>query len=158
PQVPRGTSASPGGLIPRRAPPKHPVSTSLTPVRPPPQPPVPTTAYAGAASRAPDAHAAQYGTPPIPETEALSSQPNANGGPRVQAGAITSPVQYQQQQEQAMAAAQQAIANKQLDRSRSKRQQGHQHQTSRDIKQAATTQPGLPAQVAAPPAARPRQR
>lgn len=57
-----------------------------------------------------------------------------------------------------MAAAQQAIANKQLDRSRSQRQQGHQHQASRDIKQAGTTQPGLPAQAAAPPAARPRQR
>ena len=157
PPVPRGT-ASPGGLIPSRAPPKPPVSTSMTPVRPPPQPPVSTSPYAGAASRAPDAHAAQYGTPPIPETEALSSQPNANGGPRVQPGAITSPVQYQQQQEQAMAAAQQAIANKQLDRSRSQRQQGHQHQASRDIKQAGTTQPGLPAQAAAPPAARPRQR
>ena len=56
-------------------------------------------------------------SPSTQETNALTRQPSRN----VQNG-VGSPVQYQQQQESAMFAAQQAISNKQLDRSRSQRQ------------------------------------
>lgn len=60
-----------------------------------------------------------------------------------------------------MAVAQQALANKQLERSRSQsqQQQGHQHQASRDLRQPApAAHAALPPHAAAPPAARPRQR
>ncbi|KAL9026842.1 MAG: hypothetical protein Q9196_004552 [Gyalolechia fulgens] len=55
-------------------------------------------------------------------------------------GLVGSPVQYQQQQENAMVAAQQAIANKQLDRSHSQRQQPQQ-QPSPGPPQQPTTGP-----------------
>jgi p21-activated kinase 1 len=58
-------------------------------------------------------------TSPIPEDEPVF----VNAPSPAVASAIQSPVQYQQQQERAMAAAQQAIIDKQLDRSRSQRQQ-----------------------------------
>ncbi|ODM15049.1 Serine kinase ste20 [Aspergillus cristatus] len=154
PPVPRGAS----GMIPNRAPPKPPVPANTTPARPAPQPPVASSPYAGAVGPS-----QPFGTPAIPEAEVLPSQPSG-GSPVVQApaGAVTTPAQYQQQQEQAMAAAQQAIANQQLTRNRSQRQPGHQHQGSRQIEQqqaaTAAAQPALPAQAAAPPAARPRQR
>lgn len=154
PPVPRGAS----GMIPNRAPPKPPVPANMTPARPAPQPPVASSPYAGAVGPS-----QPFGTPAIPEAEVLPSQPSG-GSPVVQApaGAVTTPAQYQQQQEQAMAAAQQAIANQQLTRNRSQRQPGHQHQGSRQIEQqqaaTAAAQPALPAQAAAPPAARPRQR
>lgn len=145
-------------MIPNRAPPKPPVPANMTPARPAPQPPVASSPYAGAVGPS-----QPFGTPAIPEAEVLPSQPSG-GSPVVQApaGAVTTPAQYQQQQEQAMAAAQQAIANQQLTRNRSQRQPGHQHQGSRQIEQqqaaTAAAQPALPAQAAAPPAARPRQR
>ncbi|KAL8718676.1 MAG: hypothetical protein Q9225_004212 [Loekoesia sp. 1 TL-2023] len=55
-------------------------------------------------------------------------------------GAVGSPVQYQQQQEHAMVAAQQAISNKQLDRSQSQRHQPQQ-QPSPVSPQQPTTGP-----------------
>lgn len=155
PPVPRGTA----GIVPNRAPPKPPVPTSMTPARPAPQPPVPNLYTAGPPRTAPEAYPQHFDTPPIPEAEVLPNEPSTHGGTtQAPFGAVTSPAQYQQQQEHAMAAAQQAIASKQLDRSRSQRQ-GHQHQASRlpDHKQT-TPQPALPAHAAAPPAARPRQR
>lgn len=154
PPVPRGAP----GLVPNRAPPKPPAPANMTPARPAPQPPVAPSPYAGASGPS-----QPFGTPPIPEAEALPSQSGATGGgspaARLQTGPVTTPAQYQQQQEQAMAAAQQAITNQQLNRSRSQRQHGHQHQGSRQLDhQQAAAQPALPPHAAAPPAARPRQR
>ncbi|KAL8834606.1 MAG: hypothetical protein Q9170_003682 [Blastenia crenularia] len=64
-------------------------------------------------------------------------------------GAVGSPVQYQQQQENAMVAAQQAISNKQLDRSHSQRHQTEpqpspvspQQLVTRPAEQLATSRP-----------------
>ena len=188
PPVPRGMG---GTLVPNRAPPKPPVpAANMTPARPAPPPPVSTSPYVGGARADGNYQQQQFGTPPIPETETLPSQNAAPPTHHVPmpTGPVTSPIQYQQQQEQAMAAAQQALANKQLERTRSQQQKqlqqqqqqqqqqqyGHHYQTSRDLRQnpATTAQPAapavLPAQSAAttaaavaagaPPAARPRQR
>lgn len=180
PPVPRGPPAAPsqgisppmGGLVPNRAPPKPPGPSNMTPARPPPQPPAPNP-YAGVPARpAQDSYAPNLRTPPIPETEPLppNSQPSrsnskTNGAPgRAPPNVVASPSQYQQQQEHAMAAAQQAIASKQLDRSRSQRQQAQQAQPPRsDTNQAAQAAPQHaspedPSAARAPPAARPRQR
>lgn len=180
PPIPRGAPAasqgiSPpmGGLVPNRAPPKPPAPANLTPVRPAPQPPVANPYTAAASSRpAQDAYAPNFGTPPIPEAEPLTSESlpsrsnsKTNGiqGARGPPNVVASPSLYQQQQEQAMVAAQQAIASKQLDRSRSQRQQAPQPQHSRSESNQAvqlpqhTASPEDPAARAAP-AARPRQR
>ncbi|KAI4172754.1 MAG: hypothetical protein LQ343_003346 [Gyalolechia ehrenbergii] len=53
-------------------------------------------------------------------------------------GAVGSPVQYQQQQENAMVAAQQAISNKQLDRSHSQRHQPQQQPSPMSAQQPTT--------------------
>jgi p21-activated kinase 1 len=68
---------------------------------------------------------------------------------------IGSPTQYQQQQERAMAAAQQAITDRQLDRSRSQRQQAQQAQQAQQPTPPTSTpptpqQPFTPAQPAVP--------
>lgn len=188
PPVPRGGpptyqpgSPPPGGLIPNRAPPKPPTSAGMTPARPAPQAP-PANFYAAAAQRpTQDLYGQGLRTPPIPETEVFpsegqrsrsNSKTNEVQAPRVPA-VVTSPTQYQQQQEHAMAAAQQAIASKQLDRSRSQRQQTqqpqpprselaqfpHPQQVAASHEQQAAPQGAQNAQSArAPPVARPRQR
>ncbi|KAL2870799.1 mitogen-activated protein kinase kinase kinase kinase STE20 [Aspergillus lucknowensis] len=183
PPVPRSAASaaqamSPplGSLVPSRAPPKPPTPANLVPSRPAPQPPT-TAAYTAITTKpALETLNPQFSTPPIPETEPLSSEPQrsrsnskTNGAPAPWPS--VTPNQYQQQQEHAMAAAQQALANKQLERSRSQRQQ----QQSPRLEQKPATQPApVPPQHApspddaalaqasqnsrAPPAARPRQR
>ncbi|KAH8704960.1 kinase-like domain-containing protein [Talaromyces proteolyticus] len=109
----------PGIIFPNRAAPKPPTAGSgMVPSRPPPQPPAIKTAPIPAPQD-------QNITPTIPEDEPASI--DANLAQHVIPGAINSPTQYQQQQERAMAAAQQAITDKQLDRSRSQRLQEQQH-------------------------------
>jgi p21-activated kinase 1 len=125
PPIPKPAQTSPNPvlspvMLPHRAAPKAPTSVpGIIPSRPPPQPPLVST-KAPVTATPPEPLA----TPPIPEDEEVVS---GGPGPDI-AGAIHSPVQYQQQQERAMAAAQQAITNKQLDRSRSQRQQPLQPQ------------------------------
>ncbi|KAI9926773.1 hypothetical protein ASPWEDRAFT_177217 [Aspergillus wentii DTO 134E9] len=180
PQVPQAMSPPLGGLIPNRAPPKPPTPANMTPARPPPQPPV-SNQYTGVPARpAQEDYAPQYGTPPIPETQQFPSESQRSrsnskasvSGPW--SPPVSSPTQYQQQQEQAMVAAQQAIASKQLDRTRSQRQQPQlqlqplQHQSPRpEQKHPAPPQHASPTadpsgyQSQDPrtaPAARPRQR
>lgn len=62
------------------------------------------------------------------QRQTSKTQPNglAKQPSKKSPGGVGSPVQYQQQQENAMVAAQQAISNKQLDRSHSQRQQTQQ--------------------------------
>lgn len=170
PPVPRGPSAAPGqspvaaspvspplgSLIPQRAPPKPP---SMTPARPPPQPP---TAQNVTSQRPPELYG--LGTPPIPEAQPLTNDQrevagSRNGTPAPRASkTVANPTQYQRQQEQIMAAAQQAIASKQLDRSR---QQQSQAQNAPHVPPPIAT--NIPqssheaAAARAPPAARPRQ-
>ncbi|KAL8984725.1 MAG: hypothetical protein Q9205_001374 [Flavoplaca limonia] len=124
---------------------------SLVPGRPaPPAPSISKTANLVPARAAPPPPSSthkkmDYGRPSIDEVSRSRSQSNAadevgqdlslqrqasksqaNGltkqPSRRSPGAVGSPVQYQQQQEHAMVAAQQAITNKQLDRSHSQRQ------------------------------------
>ncbi|KAJ5634551.1 hypothetical protein N7528_002393 [Penicillium herquei] len=139
PPVPRGPPSAPspapmatapmspplGSMVPHRAPPKPP---SMIPARPPPQPP---TLQGIAAQRPPDTYGP--GTPPIPESQPLSTDQRTpissrNGTPTPKSATVANPTQYQRQQEQIMAAAQQAIASKQLDRSRQQQQQQQQQQ------------------------------
>ncbi|KAJ6127197.1 hypothetical protein N7523_002809 [Penicillium sp. IBT 18751x] len=171
PPVPRGPPvASPvpapamspplGSLVPHRAPPKPP--TGMTPARPPPQPPV-SQQYTGSPQRAVQ-DPFSFPAPPIPESIPISQSPkrspsSSRSGTPAPKGPIASPTQYQQQQEQVMAAAQQAIAQKQLDRSTSQRQQ----QQLPPQLPAIATNVGAPSTdpsptTRAPPAARPRQR
>ncbi|OGE48874.1 hypothetical protein PENARI_c025G02245 [Penicillium arizonense] len=164
PPIPRGPPAgtpsmspSLGGMVPHRAPPKPP---GMTPSRPPPQPPVPNS-YGAPQRPQLDTYGPSFGTPTIPETEALPSphrspSTSRNGTPASSVpNVIASPTQYQRQQEQVMAAAQQA-----LDRNRSQRQQAQQPPAI----SASTTAPapdlssGVSPSTRAPPAARPRQR
>ncbi|KAE8354482.1 Serine/threonine-protein kinase ste20 [Aspergillus coremiiformis] len=189
PPIPRGVPASTqgmplpvGGLVPNRAPPKPPTAGSMTPARPAPQPPTAASYIVTRSTQ--DAwpqfvtipeNSQPFSTPPIPESEPLPSGPQlsrsnskANGTttPRVPPSVASTPTQYQQQQEQAMAAAQQAIASKQLDRSRSLRQQQAQRPEQKQMAQP-TPQHASPAEdsstalqqnTRAVPAARPRQR
>ncbi|KAL1960357.1 hypothetical protein VTO42DRAFT_8317 [Malbranchea cinnamomea] len=124
---PTGTMQMAGPtLVPNRAAPKPPVlTTNLQPTRPAPQPPTLNRQVS-------EGSVHPFGVRPIPESGPLQpdrqrSRANStqNGTSPMRQGppAVTSPAQYQQMQEQAMTAAQQAIANKQLDRSRSQRQQ-----------------------------------
>jgi p21-activated kinase 1 len=175
PPIPRGPPAgtpsmspSLGGMVPHRAPPKPP--TGMTPSRPPPQPPVSSSHAAPQSQPQPqpqlprpqDNFGPAFGTPTIPETEALPSSPHRspsssrNGTPAPSApNVIASPTQYQRQQEQVMAAAQQA-----LDRNRSQRQQAQQPQaiTTSTTAPAPDLSSGVSPTARAPPAARPRQR
>jgi p21-activated kinase 1 len=175
PPVPRGPPvASPattpasaispplGSLVPHRAPPKPP--GSITPARPPPQPPV-TQQYAVSPQRpVQDSYASSFPAPPIPESDPITQSPkrspssSRNGTPALK-GPIASPTQYQQHQEQVMAAAQQAIAQKQLDRSTSQRQQVQQPpQPSAIATNVGASSTESSPTTRAPPAARPRQR
>lgn len=151
-----------GSLVPHRAPPKPP--TAMTPARPPPQPPV-SQSYAGSPQRlVQDPYGPSFVAPSIPESEPIAQSPkrspsssrNGTPGPK---GPIASPTQYQQQQEQVMAAAQQAIAQKQLDRSTSQRQQTQQPPQPPALATNLGTSSTDPSPTTrAPPAARPRQR
>jgi p21-activated kinase 1 len=121
PPPPVPPSGAPAMIFPSRAAPKPPTAGSgIVPSRPPPQPPL-------AVKTTPTALNQEHSlTPSIPEDEqAPIDTPTSQ---RAGYGVINSPTQYQQQQERAMAAAQQAITDKQLDRSRSQRQQLQQQQ------------------------------
>lgn len=94
---------------------------------------------------------------------------NGVDSPRVPPATVEAQIQYQQQQEYAMAAAQQAITNKQLDRSKSQRQQPQQltpptpqlqqQQQQQPIQlQDAQNIPHPTTQARLGPAPRPRQR
>jgi p21-activated kinase 1 len=119
-------------LVPSRAPPKPP--QNYTPARIAPLPPVVKEMVMRPNQDAvirPFAPPAILVPTVIPEsapvpTELQRSQSVSKAGraspPRLSPGTVNNPVQYQQQQEQAMIAAQQAIASKQLDRSRSQKQ------------------------------------
>ncbi|KPI39389.1 Serine/threonine-protein kinase ste20 [Cyphellophora attinorum] len=126
-------SPSVNGMMPSRPAPKPPTQT-MTPARPPPPPPVntqqqpmiPRMSQDQARPPAPTA-ASSNQTPALPSADGYRSRSGSKTqytapSPKVSQG-ITNPVQYQQQQEQAMRVAQEAIQSKQLDRSRSQRQQ-----------------------------------
>lgn len=139
PPIPRGAPPGPmspigngpfTNMVPNRVAPKPPSSShqNYTPARVAPPPP----AKAIPMRPSQDAERRPYVAPPTPETttpiqnsqRSRSNSTKSHGAtpPRAAPGVINSPMQYQQQQEQAMAAAQQAISNKQLDRSRSQKQ------------------------------------
>ncbi|KAK2761708.1 signal transducing kinase of the PAK [Arachnomyces sp. PD_36] len=142
--VPASAPSPIPNLVPNRAAPKPPTagSSNLVPSRPAPAPPIvvePQPApQSGPPNRATqDAVPHPFNTPPIPETGALHQEPqrsrsnsrgNGSAPPRQPPAVIGSPAQYQEQQEHAMVAAQQALTNKQLERSRSQRQQQQQQQ------------------------------
>lgn len=135
--APAAAAAAPAGsLVPTRAAPKPPgAGAGLVPSRPAPQPPTTNTRPGGPSTTT---------TPPIPEdgpafTDAPRSDATSPTAERAPPAAISSPTQYHQQQERAIAAAQQAMADKQLDRSRSLRQQAQRHPASRPEQQPATT-------------------
>ncbi|KAM5474441.1 signal transducing kinase of the PAK [Microsporum audouinii] len=157
PAPPTTTSTSPGsGWVPNRAAPKAP--TNLVAARPPPQPPITPTGAAGSLP---------FGVQTIPESAPLPttrsrSNSNANGGvspgglSRKPSAAVTSPAVYQQMQEQAITAAQQAITNKQIERSRSMRQQQQQQQQMPPESSPVDGQPP-DSHIYAPPAPAPAQ-
>lgn len=123
-----GTMSS---MIPARPAPKPPapaMATNLQPARPAPAPPIIKDLPVGQGRQSQDGPKRAYVPPTIPETAATAQElqrTRSNTAPtasnNVHRG-IKSPAQYQQQQEEAMAHAQQAIQNKQLDRSRSQKQ------------------------------------
>lgn len=142
PPIPKVPTAGPmlankspnlNGMMPSRPAPKPPTQI-MTPARPPPPPPTSTqrdpivTRISQDQARPPIPIAAPSITsPPPPPPDGSRSRSGSKTqytapSPKVSQG-ITSPVQYQQQQEQAMRVAQEAIQSKQLDRSRSQRQQ-----------------------------------
>lgn len=166
-------------LIPSRAaprPPGPPPLNNIIPARPAPQPPTnskelpigqsrpsegvlspkyPRPAEAIDNTRIPDIQRNQS----ISKTNGLTRQPS-----RATPGTVGNPVQYQHQQEQAMIAAQQAMANQQLERKQSQRQAPQQH-TSPISPQNHFNQSPDPQNIPMPtqqvrmgPTARPRQR
>ncbi|KAI1923123.1 signal transducing kinase of the PAK [Ophidiomyces ophidiicola] len=186
-----GPSPSGTNWIPNRVAPKAPTSSTsnLMLGRPPPQSSSPKDAHGKPVS---EMSPHLFGTRPVTDSEPLppqtqrsrsnSNQNMATAGSRVPP-AVTSAAQYQQLQEQASSAAHQAITSKQLERTRSQRQQQpprladpprHPPQTPGSVDQTSRTeQPGpvaqqqygvvpdssqYPQQGHAPSAARPRQR
>lgn len=137
PPIPRGAPTgltSPGvgsysNLMPSRAAPKPPAQASnYVPARPAPPPPSASSkALPIGQGRLSQDAVRSPNIPQSPEMVQVSSQEMArnrsNSKPDGASAGIKSPIQYQQQQEQAMIAAQQQIANKQLDRSKSQKQQ-----------------------------------
>jgi p21-activated kinase 1 len=121
PQGPRSS------LIPKRAPPKPPTQ-NLMPARAPPQPPavkeVVVRPDEDALIRPLVPASVPDSAPAASDLQSPESVPKADAStpPRSAPATVNNPVQYQQQQEHAMIAAQQAIASKQLDRSRSQKQ------------------------------------
>lgn len=193
PPVPKGlppaAMKSPplNGMVPSRPAPKPPTQNAqiIIPARLAPPPPAQTqptqqwelpVRQSQEQARPPIPQAAP---PPAPASEPSRSRSSSKGPaatPPKPQQVIHSPAQYQQQQEQAMRVAQQAIQSKQLDRSRSQRQQQPPevppklpHQQSPTIQQqpqqftavAGTVQaqpsPQVP-QVGPVPGARPRAR
>ncbi|QSS57926.1 serine/threonine-protein kinase PakA [Histoplasma capsulatum var. duboisii H88] len=144
PPIPRSSSSanplppnkanSLSSRVPNRAAPKPPgvPTNNLIPVRPAPLPPVSKEPSSGSNRPAQELPAQSFAARPTAEsgqlpleTQPSPSNPNANdasfeGNALAQA---TAPTQYQQLQEQATTAAQHAISHKQLERSRSQRQQ-----------------------------------
>lgn len=114
-------------LVPNRAPPKPPTQ-NFAPARPAPQAPVVKEMVMrpnpDPTKRPFVPPAISDSAPPATELQRSESVSKADGSstPRSAPVAVNNPAQYQQQQEQAMIAAQQAIASKQLDRSRSQKQ------------------------------------
>ena len=121
------------GMMPNRPAPKPPTQI-MSPSRPAPPPPVsaPRDMFPSRISQdqarppAPIA-APPVASPPTPSTEGSRSRAGSKSqytapSPKVYQS-ITSPILYQQQQEEAMRVAQEAIQSKQLDRSRSQKQQ-----------------------------------
>ncbi|KKZ60232.1 p21-activated kinase 1 [[Emmonsia] crescens] len=144
PPIPRSSSganplspnktSSLSSRVPNRAAPKPPAvpANNLVPVRPAPPPPVSKESINGSNRPAQELPAHSFAARPIPESGQLlpetrpsGSNSNANDTTfaRTAPAQVTSPAQYQQLQEQAITAAQHAISNKQLERSRSQRQQ-----------------------------------
>lgn len=144
PSAPSSVSPALPNLVPNRAAPKPPTAgnTNLVPARPAPAPPIVVEPQPAPQSGPPSRSAQEtvphpFNTPPIPETGALHQEPqrsrsnsrgNGAGPPRQPPAVIGSPAQYQEQQEHAMVAAQQALTNKQMERSRSQREQQPQPQ------------------------------
>ena len=188
PPVPRGApapvpssffqgspDANQANLVPSRAAPRPPGAPNLVPARAAPQPPSgPVELPIGQAKPTDDKPPIQYQRPhassdsshgldiqrnkSVSKANGLTRQPSKNTP-----GGIGNPIQYQQQQEQAMAAAQQALAGKQLDRSRSQRQptqpQNIQASSPKQSNQTSDTQ-NVPAPTLQPrngPTARPRR-
>ncbi|KAF7513118.1 signal transducing kinase of the PAK [Endocarpon pusillum] len=117
--------SSRSSLVPNRAPPKPPTQ-NLTPARAAPQPPVVKEMVIRPSQNTTKQPFAQPSIPetvPAPPDLLYSHSVSGPDGspPRASPGTVNNPVQYQQQQEQAMIVAQQAIASKQLDRSRSQK-------------------------------------
>ena len=118
--------SSRSSLVPNRAPPKPPIQ-NITPARVAPQPPV----VREMAMRPNQNNVRQPFLPsPVPETAPAPpelqrsksvSKADSSTPTRPSPSTVKNPAQYQQQQEQAMIVAQQAIASKQLDRSRSQK-------------------------------------
>ncbi|KAL9113571.1 MAG: hypothetical protein Q9227_002309 [Pyrenula ochraceoflavens] len=137
------TSSSMSSMTPARPAPKPPAATSANfmPNRAPPQPPMSKEIPVGHGRPSQDIPKKAYVPPTIPESHPTSPEGlrnRSNTAPITQgppAGAIKSPVQYQQQQEQAMMAAQQALQNKQLERNRSVKQPQPTIQTQPEMQQ-----------------------
>ena len=140
PPIPRNVPPGPlspnangafNSMVPNRVAPKPPTSAyqNYTPARIAPPPP---TSKEMPLRPSQDAARRPFAAPPAADLDSAlqgseRNRSNPTKGhnatpPRPAPGMINSPMQYQQQQEQAMAAAQQAISNKQLDRSRSQKQ------------------------------------
>ncbi len=125
--LPPNPQSSRSSLVPNRAPPKPPTQ-NFTPARAAPQPPVVKEMVMRPIQ---DLVKRPFVTPSVPEsapapTELQRSQSvfksDSSTPPHASPGTVNNPVQYQQQQEEAMMVAQQAVASKQLDRSRSQKQ------------------------------------
>lgn len=118
--------SSRSSLVPNRAPPKPPTQ-NFAPARPAPQPPVVKEMVMRPSqdmAKRPFIHPAivESATAPSELQRSQSvSKVESSIPARTSPGTVNNPVQYQQQQEQAMIVAQQAIASKQLDRSRSQK-------------------------------------
>jgi p21-activated kinase 1 len=118
--------SSRSSLVPNRAPPKPPIQ-NFTPARTAPQPPIVKEMVMRTnqnPTRQPYIPLLIPTSVPAPEELQRNqsiSKVDPSSSSRVSPGMVNNPVQYQQQQEQAMMVAQQAIADKQLDRSRSQK-------------------------------------
>jgi p21-activated kinase 1 len=163
PPIPTGpparslNSSAPGStsnIVPSRAAPKPPGPPAqyFTPARSAPQPPNIQEPLLRPTQEVQRAH---FIVPPTPISvpaaqDMVPSRSNSRAQgvtpPRAPLGTVSSPVQYQLQQEQAMIIAQQAISSKQLDRSRSQKQQ----LPILPVEQTPQPQPQQPPQPASP--------
>ena len=182
-------SASNLNLVPSRPAPKPPTSSAqnFTPARPAPQlsimkempmrpsldavrrPQLPSLLEPMPTSQAPQASQASQAS----QRSRANSRSNGVVQSRAPAGTVNTPTVHQQQQEQAMSAVQHVVASKQLDRSRSQKQEQENvppqpqqpatqgpppHQLATVPALAAIPQPISPPRVGPVPGPRPRNR